>query len=85
MISSGSDGKPDVVVVDGRLSMNDRTSLSIEELSCDCNCSVPLPPFEFESLNSKVEGTVVVGASAWRSRFEVTKEFQTSASNAPSE
>ena len=46
-----------------------------------------LPPVELEvvSVNSNVEGTVVVGASAWRSRFEVTKEFHTSALKAPSE
>ena len=39
---------------------------------------------EFESVNSKVEGTVE-GASSCSSRLEVMREFHTSALNAPSE
>jgi hypothetical protein len=39
---------------------------------------------EFESMNSKVEGTVD-GASSCSSRLEVMMEFHTSASKAPSE
>ena len=66
-MSSGNDGKPDEVgdgrfSLEGRLSMNERTSLSIVGVLCDW--PVILPSFELESLNSKVEGTVVVGASA---------------------
>ena len=63
MISFGNDGKSDDGVddVDGRLSMNVRTSLSIF-----CSCSVLLPSFELEleSLNSNVEGIVVVGGAS---------------------
>ena len=82
MISSGKDGKSDCG--DGRLSMNERTSLSEEETFG--GCSVLLPSFELglEPLNSKVEGTVV-GASACRSKLDVVSESQTSASKVPSE
>lgn len=74
-MSGGSEGKSEDG--DGRLSMKERT------LESDVG-SVSLPSFEFESMKSKDEGTTE-GASSCNSRFEVTKEFQTSASKAPSE
>ena len=73
--------------------MNERTS-SMESIAVedgeedrsvvDKEGCLVLPPFEFESMKSKVEGTVE-GASSCSSRLEVINESHTSASNAPSE
>jgi hypothetical protein len=79
LISSGRDGKSEVG--GGRLSIKERMSSSIEVGN---HRSMPLPLFAFESLNSKVEGTVE-GASSCNSKLEVINELHTSASNAPSE
>ena len=70
-MSEGNEGR--LLDDEGKLSMKERTSVSED-------CPVTLPPVELESENSKDEGTVD-GVSSCSSRFDVTKEFQTSASN----
>jgi hypothetical protein len=82
-MSEGNEGKSDEgsAEVDGRLSMKERTSAVTASFGFKCTES--LPPVEFVSVNSKVEGTVE-GALSCSSRLEVTNEFHTSASNDPS-
>ena len=92
LMSEGNEGKSSGG--SGRLSMKELIFGGLVE---DCSGSVEdcgsergtvgrpnLSPFELESVNSKVEGTVE-GASSCNSRLEVTREFQTSALKAPSE
>jgi len=67
----------------GRLSMKE--VMLVEDDGSKEGRPIPiLPLVEFESVNSKVEGTVE-GASSCNSRLEVIREFHTSPLNAPSE